>query len=327
MTSTVRVEVKATLSSLERQIVTEVVQQATGVSGVNALSEQALFRLAESALPGHQHLLAWSVNQPALLAGYAQVNPTDEGKASTEIVVRPSLNTTTVGQALLHRMTRSSPRFEIQLWAHGRHSPVHELAHEWGYAAARELLQLGRSFTTPIPDVPVPEGYQLRTFHPDSDDHAWLALNAAVFAHHPEQGQWTAADLAHRMAEPWFDPAGFFLAERAVTAQWGSTELAGFHWTKIHGDSSSTDRDQRIGEVYVMGVSPDHQRRGVAAALMVTGLRYLRSQGIDHVVLYVDATNQVAVRAYERMGFTAEDADVQYALPASPRSTMPSLES
>ena len=60
----------------------------------------------------------------------------------------------------------------------------------------------------------MPAGVTIRTFRPGQDEAAWLAVNAAAFANHPEQGAVTAADLAERMAEPWFDPDGFFVAER-----------------------------------------------------------------------------------------------------------------
>src|SRR3712207_7276788 len=45
-------------------------------------------------------------------------------------------------------------------------------------------------------------------------EEAWLRVNARAFDWHPEQGRMTAADLALREAEEWFDPAGFLMAWR-----------------------------------------------------------------------------------------------------------------
>ena len=151
----------------------------------------------------------------------------------------------------------------------------------------------------------------------DEDD--WTDLNSRAFAQHPEQGAWTRADLDLRERETWFDPAGFFLAERAG-------KIVGFHWTKIHGlnhEAAARDHEadghetgghphEAIGEVYVVGVDPNERGTGLGRALTLVGLRYLRARGLFQVMLYVDADNTPAIRLYESLGFTHWDTDVMF---------------
>jgi mycothiol synthase len=166
------------------------------------------------------------------------------------------------------------------------------------------LHQLRRSLFAPIPAPVLPPGVSLRAFRPGLDDEAWLALNARAFAGHPEQGRWTARDLRIRLAEPWFDPEGFLLAERGG-------QLLGFHWTKIHGNGSGHQHEP-IGEVYVLGVDPAAQGTGLGSALTLAGLRYLRRRGLDQAMLYVDGSNPAAMALYTGLGFARWSVDVTF---------------
>jgi mycothiol synthase len=272
---------------------------AGDADGAYPLSEHAVLHLRHGADGTAVHLFARTGD--GRLVGYAIVDPSDpvEG-AAAELVVHPLHRHQGLGRALAEAAIavadeRAGGR--LQVWAHGDHPSASALAISLGFRRARGLLQLRRSLRSELPEPVLPPGVHLRAFRPGDDDPRWLAVNAAAFTRYPDQGGWTEADLRARIAEPWFDPAGFFLAEDAAGA------LLGFHWTKVHGP---------IGEVYVIAVSPTAGRPGLGTALMLAGLRYLRGRGLAEVMLYVDESNERAVALYDRLGFVRWSTDVSF---------------
>jgi mycothiol synthase len=156
-----------------------------------------------------------------------------------------------------------------------------------------------------VPELVVPEGLTLRTYQGAADDAELLRVNNAAFVWHPEQGGWTPADLDERRGESWFDPDGLFLAVDDDTGA-----LLGFHWTKVHAEAPG------LGEVYVVGVDPAAQGRGLGRALTVVGMQHLAGRLASHdhreVMLYVEADNTAAVKTYERLGFAVSSVDTAY---------------
>jgi mycothiol synthase len=298
----------------EVEAVTALTRAAAAADGVEPLSEA--FRLAlrrpAAAGAGVRHLIAH--DRTGRLRGYAQVD-TGVRPATGELVVHPDARRRGVGRTLLEALAdRADPPWRV--WAHGDGEGARALAAAVGWARARELRQMRRPLPgDPLPPARLPPGVRLRAFVPGRDEDAWLAVNAAAFAGHPEQGRWTRADLDARAQEPWFDAEDLLLAVEAPDgeeARGGDTgtaargeRLVGFHWTKVPGDGT--------GEVYVLGVAPDAQGRKLGSALTVAGLEHLARRGLEAVTLYVDAGNTPAVRLYERLGFGVVARDVQYA--------------
>ncbi|WP_146360991.1 mycothiol synthase [Arthrobacter yangruifuii] len=248
------------------------------------------------------------------LAGVAVlISETPRDPGVLELVVHPNYRSEGVGTALAAAVQDSVRNTEAAgggdprpaAWSHGNHEAAVELAARFGYRPVRDLwkMRLSRSSAS-LPEVRFPAGVTLRAFEPGRDEQAWLDANAAAFAHHPEQGSMTLADLQARMGEDWFDPEGFLLAVD------GEGKILGFHWTKVH---PGTAGHPPIGEVYVVGVSPEAQGRGLGKALTVAGIEHLHAAGLDAVMLYVDADNTAAVALYRRLGFVRWDQDVMYA--------------
>ncbi|MCZ2526678.1 mycothiol synthase [Streptomyces sp. NPDC059506] len=294
--STRRIETLDELPEDTARDVLGLIEEAARQDGPSAVSEQGRLHLRRPRA-GVRHLL---LHADGRLVGYAQLEDTDPVEAPAgELVVHPSYRGRGHGRALGEALLAESGR-RLRVWAHGGHPAARHLAGALGLFLFRELRQMRRPLTGLVLEEPVlPEGVLVRTFVPGRDEADWLAVNAAAFAHHPEQGGWTSRDLADRLAEPWFDPAGFFLAVRGE-------RIVGFHWTKVH-------EAERLGEVYVLGVDPAEQGGGLGKALTTIGLRHLADdRGLPTAMLYVDADNAPAVAVYERLGFTTHETDLMY---------------
>jgi len=304
------IERRARLDADEVERVSRLVDSVTEADGVRPLSEHVLLHLRYGGDAPARNLLGWR-DTPAgrELVGYAHLDVTDpvEG-ASAELAVAPGARRSGFGQALVEALLADTADGRLRLWAHGEHPAAAALAGSLGFHRERILWQLRRSLHAPLPPPDLPAGVTVRPFLVGQDEQGWTAVNNRAFAGHPDQGHWSIEDVRMREREPWFDPAGFFLAERGSGED---AELVGFHWTKVHGADEGHGH-QPIGEVYVVGVDPAAQGQGLGRALTLVGLRYLRSRGLSSVLLYVDDTNTGAIKVYERLGFTRWDVDVSY---------------
>jgi mycothiol synthase len=316
VTSAHQIDARSELTDEQQAQARALFEAANASDGVAPVSEHVMLRLR--AGDGHGRHLLMRAPDPSngpvgsdLLVGYAHVEDApaddvdprfpDRPLVDAELVVDPRHRGRGHGRDLLAAVTEE-PRQLARIWSHGDHPAAQALARALSYRVVRTLLQLRRPLG-PIDDIDEPEfpgGISLRSFRSGTDDAEWLKLNARAFAHHPEQGRMTHADLQDRMAESWFDPKGFLIAEK-------SGVMVGFHWTKVHPEG--------LGEVYVLGVDPDRHGGGLGRALTLAGLRYLAAKGLETVLLYVESDNAPALAVYQRLGFTAWSTDVMYAGP------------
>lgn len=285
------------LTDTEQREIRALIAESKKADGVAPVGDQVVRELAHERT---RHLVALDGDT---IVGYLDLAPaTDDDPAMVELVVHPQRRRRGIGSAMA-REALAAGGDHTRIWAHGNLAPARATAKSLGLEAARELLQMRR----PLADLPAPraaDGVRIDTYRGPDDDEELLRVNNAAFSWHPEQGGWTEAEIAERRAEPWFDPDGLFLAFDEKTG-----ELLGFHWTKVHNEG--------LGEVYVVGVDPAAQGRGIGAALTLIGLHHLaeRLSGNSQstVMLYVEADNSAAVNTYRRLGFEVFGIDVAYA--------------
>lgn len=313
------------LSAAQVAGILELAGTASATDGVPPLSEPVLLHLRyDSSVP--QPADAGADPDPRLgrdfvatvdgeIAAYAHLDA-PEPEVSGELVVHPARRRQGLGQALVGELAAGANGHLLQLWAHGDLPAAARLAATAGFERFRALWQMRRSLRDPMARPEFPAGRGLRTFAPGQDEDEWLGLNGRAFAKHPEQGAWTRHDVELREREPWFDPAGFFIAER-------DGQMAGFHWTKVHPPQAAdpgarashglaASAKPGVGEVYVVGVDPAEQGSGLGRALTLAGLHHLRDLGLGTAMLYVDEDNTAAIRMYKALGFTRTRTDVMY---------------
>lgn len=248
-----------------------------------ALTEQAKRRLTDGAAATH-----YLEVDDGSLASYAQTI------VVADVIVVEFLGDV-VNDALLDLVLDSRGNTtSLDLWVHGVHAR-YEPSASIPAEKVRTILRLQR----PLQGAPefTSNEIQIRSFVQGRDEEAWLGVNAAAFVDHPEQGSIDRAELERRMELDWFDPTGFFLAEK-------EGPLRGFCWTKIHRQSWGD-----VGEIYAIGVHPDATGQGLASLLLSHAFAWLAHQGLSTVMLYCEQDNLGARALYDKLGFIEDWQD------------------
>jgi len=294
------------LSKSQQESVLALIKAAHDFDGTPAIAEHVLLHLRHGGDKSDSHLV---IEENKEVIAYAHLDTTDlVAGPSVEAVVHPQHRGKGLGVLILKEAIKICGD-RTRIWSHG------DLPAAKAIAASLKLERLWSNLlmSKPIGEIqPVTSKYPIRAFIPGLDNQAFLALNNNVFANYPDQGGWSEDDLKVRVNESWFDDKGFFVAEE-------KGELIGFCWTKIHGahthSHSGGDDDhghEALGEIYVLAVNPVYKGQGVGRDLTITGLNYLKYQGLNNVMLYVGVENKPAFKLYKSLGFNEFGSDVMY---------------
>jgi len=238
------------------------------------------------------------------LVGCAVLSGASDGSMALHVMIDPAwrssgdIGATLIGQAL----AVVPPPRPVRLWVMRASPTDDEAARCLAFVPERDLLQM--RVPLPLPDAVLSGTRQLatRAFVPGQDDARWLAVNNRAFAGHPEQGDWTMAQLHDRLAADWVDLGGFLVADAPE-----GNGLLGSCWTKVHQSSQPV-----LGEIYVIAVDPSHHGQGWGRALTVAGLEWMAARGVPVGMLYTDAANTAAVALYRALGFEVDHVDRSY---------------
>lgn len=280
---------------------------------------------------------------------HAAPHSTDTNTAPVDSPAAPAAASPAVARAATRAAERPATEPatgapELRAWAHGENPAATALLTHAGFSPIRSLYRLALD-PARLPAAidtarAMPSGFRLAAFDPSdrAQAEAWVRVNAAAFASHPEQGGVTLDDFENLERETWFSADDLMLAFDTTHAD----RLAGYAWVKTtHADDADTEdpevnaRDEADAvneagavkdslaaaaetELYVLGVDPAYAGRGLGAALLGATLRRMKQHSPDRITLYVDGDNENARALYDRAGFVTDQLSTQWLLGERP---------
>ena len=207
----------------------------------------------------------------------------------------------------------------LRMWLDAGATAERRAVEAAGLRQVRAGAQMIRPTLDDIPDVPLPEGYEIRPIAADDEAmhrRVWEA-DGRAFA-----DSWGHETPTERAYQRWrtgasFDPPLWRVA---------------FHGDEIAGQilnylGEPGPDGQRIGVTEPISVLPEHRRRGLARALLAASLRAVRDAGAARASLGVDSQNpNQAQTLYSSMGYEVTKVTLTYELgPFPPGSDGPAL--
>lgn len=273
-------------------------EEAAGVPLVDESERHRLQELAQSRLerPGHWHSVLARRGRAAV--GYAGiVLDGDDAPASADVALdRGSTPCEPVLAVLLESLRTLATEHgadRLRIWLRHATAPDVACAANDGFFIDRRLGVLGVDLTAPPVVSAPPDGVDIRPFEEDDADEVVDVL-ASAYEGTPDAG-WDRAQFDSRRDMPWYRDEDLLVAVR-------DGHIVGIHWTKRRG--------ARVGEVYNLAVRPAAHGHRLGGALLEAGLHHLHEVGCRRVLLWVDLSNERALRLYVSHGFSTQWEDL-----------------
>ena len=242
--------------------------------------------------------------------GYAERQwvDTNDGLREYRIngAVLPEFRRRGIGTALLLENERQArelaathdtdrPKF-LGSWSNDRQAGRIALMRANGYEPVRWFFDMTRPLSEPIPEVPLPDGLEVRPVTMDNLHQVWLADTEAFKDH------WGGFDASEERLQSWIEGPSFDLTLWIIA--WDGDEVAGGVTNGIEAEENEAIGVQR-GWLHTVFTRRPWRKRGLANALIARSLQAIKDRGMDYGVLGVDADNPTgALGLYERNGFT-----------------------
>ncbi|HUP27950.1 MAG TPA: GNAT family N-acetyltransferase [Chloroflexia bacterium] len=163
------------------------------------------------------------------------------------------------------------------------------------YTPVRYEFHMETSDLDHIPDVPMPEGLEVRPAKPEHYKAIWRATAEAF------QDHWGAGEIDESAFDNWASHP--LLQPDLWVVAWDGDEVAGSIQNFInHGFNERTGR--KLGYTEVISVRRPWRKRGLARAMLALSMKMHKELGMTQTALGVDTQNPSgALRLYESMGY------------------------
>jgi mycothiol synthase len=153
----------------------------------------------------------------------------------------------------------------------------------------------------PVPEVSLPEGYEIRSFRAGLDEETWCKIRNAGFAKLKGSETPIAPDMVEKMvSEDSHLEGGMMIL---------------YHYDRPVGvvrGSMDEYEASPIMDIGPLAIIPEYQGKGLGRSLLRASLNFAKDKGYKRTVLCVNAENERAKALYLKEGFKEVEAVVCY---------------
>ena len=269
----------------------------TDISGAGGTDKEADAELVgqnlshPSALPDVNITLAESGSD---IIGYYQLFP--EVSISRAVVAGGVLEHCRglgIGRQLLRSAIEQVEGLDVDvlhIQASAEDAAARRLLESHGFEQVKDYWQM-RWEGAELPQLNLRSNFRLKPFELGRDEAMLTELQNAAFGQHWGFCPNTVEEIAARVRIKNTDPNGIIFVM-------DGDRPAGYNWTLRNENQYG-----KIGFVSMTGVHPLYRGNGLGTAVVVTGMEYLREQGVGAIELEVDSENTPARQLYLKLGY------------------------